>query len=163
MKKMPVFISLLLSCILFLQCAEDPVQNDLLNYINVELPKVAQLETDAINAYSSVTGSNYTDDKTTYDKITNVVLPKYTEFNKKLKTIKPATSEVKKIHAEYVKAAGDQLEAFKYIVDAIKRNNSAEITKANKDMELGRNLIAKWKSDLLETCKKHNVVLNGNE
>ena len=35
-------------------CSSDPVQKDLLNYVYTELPKVASLETEAVNGYASV-------------------------------------------------------------------------------------------------------------
>ena len=159
--KLKLSMLLLLVGALFLQYspAPDPVQKDLLNYINVELPKVAQLESDAIDAYSSVSGSNYTSDEAMSDKIKTVVLPKYKEFNIKLKAIKPATTDLQKIHAEYVTAAKDQLEAFNYIVDAIKKQDANEIQKANKDLTAASSLIEDWKTKLLALCDKHGVTV----
>jgi len=135
------------------------VEKDLLNYINNELPKIGQLESEAIAAYASVSGNNYTSDSVMYFKIKDEVLPKYTEFNSKLQAIVPATEELKKIHGEYVEAAKDQLEAFTFIVDALIKQNADEIQKANVDLSKGVALIETWKKDLLETCKKHNVVI----
>jgi hypothetical protein len=144
----------------FSQCSSsNPVGKDLVNYINVELPKVAQLESDAIMAFESVAGSNYTDDSVMYFKIKNVVLPKYTEFYSKLRSIVPATDELKKIHGEYVEAAKDQLEGFNLIADALIKKNTDEIQKAIVNLTKGKVLIESWKSDLLETCKKHNIVI----
>jgi hypothetical protein len=158
---MKVKISLILICIctLFLQFGTDPIQKDLLNYINVELPKVAPLETEAVNAYSSVSGANYTTDAAMYKKIKEEALPKYSKFTSKLKSIKPATPELQSVHAEYVKAAQDQEEAFKFILDAIKKQDAKEIQTANVDLNAASTLISNWKTDLLELCKKHNVVI----
>ena len=96
-------------------CSGDPVQKDLLNYVNTELPKVASLETEAVDAYASVSGENYSTDSAMYYTIKQTVLPKYEEFNTKLNTIQPSTPEVKAMHQEYINAAGDQMEAFKLI------------------------------------------------
>jgi len=145
--------------VVFSQCSSDPIGKDLLNYINNELPKVSQLESDAIDAYRSVSGNNYTGDSVMYFKVKDVVLPKYTEFNTKLQTIVPATEELKKIHGEYVEAAKDQLEAFNFIADALIKQNADEIQKANVDLEKGVALIDGWKKDMLELCKKHNVTI----
>ena len=156
--KVKISLIIILS-ILFLQFGTDPVQKDLLNYINVELPKVAPLETEAVNAYSSVAGANYTTDEAMYKKIKEEALPKYSKFTSKLKAIKPATPELQSVHAEYVKAAQDQEEAFKFILDAIKKQDAKEIQTANVDLNAASTLINNWKADLLELCKKHNVVI----
>ncbi len=153
------FSLLLVFSVLFMNFAADPIQDDLLNYINVELPKVANLESEAIDAYSSVSGDNYTSDAAMDKKIREVVLPKYKLFNAKLKAIKPKTSELKKVHGEYVEAAKDQLEAFNFIVDAIKKQDADEIQRANKDLRAAAMLIENWKADILNMCKKHNVVI----
>ena len=160
--KLTLSTLLLFVGVLYLQFtpAPDPIQKDLMNYINVELPKVATLESDAIDAYGSVSGKNYTTDEAMSKKIKEVVLPKYKQFNSKLKAIKPATKDLQKIHSEYVEASKDQLEAFNFIVDAIKKQNADEIQKANKDLNAASTLIDSWKTDLLALCDKHNVVIN---
>ncbi len=156
--KLKISLILIVS-ILFLNFGTDPVQKDLLNYINVELPKVATLESEAVNAYSSVSGANYTTDAAMYKKIKEEALPKYSKFTSKLKAIKPATPELQAVHAEYVKAAKDQEEAFKFILDAIKKQDPKEIQTANVDLNAASTLITNWKTDLLDLCKKHNVVI----
>lgn len=160
--KLKLSALLLFVGVLYLQftTAPDPIQKDLMNYINVELTKVATLESDAIDAYSAVSGTNYTTDAAMSKKIKEVVLPKYKEFNTKLKAIKPATKELQKVHGEYIEASKDQLEAFNYIVDAIKKQNASEIQKANKDLNAAGTLIDSWKKDLLTLCDKHNVIIN---
>ena len=163
MKKVSVFLYVLCTAFLLIRCSSDPVEKDLLNYINVELVKVGTLESEAVAAYGSVAGNNYTSDSVMYNKIKNVVLPKYTEFTSKLQAITPATPELKTIHGEYVKAAQDQLEGFKLILDAIEKQNAAEIQQANEDITKGKNLIDVWKKDLDETCKKHNVTLGNGK
>jgi hypothetical protein len=159
MKNRITYSLLIALCIFLTQCSSDPVEKDLLNYINVELPKVASLESEAVGAYESVAGENYTNDSAMYYKIKEVVLPKYTEFATKLKAITPATDELKKIHAEYVEASQDQLEGFTIILDALEKQSIEEVKQANVDLAAAGKLISDWKKDLTETCKKHNVVL----
>lgn len=149
--------------LMLFQCSPDPVQTDLLNYINVEMPKVATLESEAISAYGSISGENYQNDSIMYFTITETVVPKYEEFYGILKDIKPATAEVQSLHKEYVQAAADQLEAFKLILDAIEKQDVLIITKANEDLAEGRALLKMWRADLDSACVKHNVVFNSGE
>ncbi len=162
MTKIKLMLSLLIVTFFLSQCSTDPVQKDLLNYVNVELPKLSALETESIDAYNSVIGDNYTTDSVVYAKLKNVVIPKYTDFTTKLQAVAPATEELKAIHLEYVEAAKDQLEGFNYIVDAIDKQNASEITKANDDIKRAKEFIDQWKKDLNEDCKKHNVVLTND-
>ncbi|MFL5730786.1 MAG: hypothetical protein ACJ75J_14960 [Cytophagaceae bacterium] len=154
-------LSFLILGIFLSQCSSDPVQKDLINYINVEIPKVSALETEAVDAFQSVAGANYTSDSAMSEKMKSVVVPKYNEFNTKLQAIVPATEEVKKIHGEYVEAAKDQMEAFNLIVDAIEKQNMDEVKKANEDLKKAITLVESWKKDLMETCKAHNVTMDG--
>ncbi|HCZ34852.1 MAG TPA: hypothetical protein DHV26_02880 [Cytophagales bacterium] len=159
MKKL-LYLPLLL---ILLQCSPNPVQLDLLNYINVEMPKVATLETEAIEAYASISGENYQGDSLMYFTIVETIVPKYEEFYTILKDIKPATAEVQSLHKEYIQAAADQLEAFKLILDAIEKQDANIITQANDDLAEGRALLKMWRADLDSACVKHNVVFNNEE
>ncbi|HSZ25075.1 MAG TPA: hypothetical protein VK766_05125 [Cytophagaceae bacterium] len=150
-------LTILFIGILFLQFSPDPIEQDLLNYVNVELPKVIPLETEVDNALASVSGANYTSDDAIYKKLNEVIIPKYTEFYNRLKTIKPATEHVRKVHEELLKSSKDQLEAFKLIQLAIQKNSKEDIKKAQTDQDKSAKLITKWKNDLLELCKKHNL------
>lgn len=159
MKKLLILPFLLI----LLQCSPDPVQQDLLNYINVEMPKVATLESEAIAAYSGISGENYENDSIMYFTIAETVVPKYEEFFTILKDIKPATEKVATLHRVYVQAASDQLNAFKSILDAIEKQDAAIITQANEDLAEGRALLKMWRADLDSACVKHNVVFNEDE
>ncbi len=155
MKKL--LLSLLLVS-LFVSCTVT-VQEDLLNYINVEMPKLADLESKATDAYASVSGENYQNDSIMYYTIQQNVIPPYEEFNSIIKTIKPSSPEVQAMHNEYVEAAKDQLEAFQLILEAIEKQDPEIITKANEDLDKAQQLIIYWRKDLDEACKKHDVVL----
>ncbi|MBS1544619.1 MAG: hypothetical protein JST14_13365 [Bacteroidetes bacterium] len=140
-------------------CGGDPIQKDLLNYVNVELGKVSDLESEAIDAYEGVVGDNYKGDSIMYFTLKDTVIPKYEAFSSALESIKPATTEVMGMHQEYMKAAGEQMEAFKLLIIALEKQDAAIVQQANADLDLARTNIDKWKSDVREACKQHNVEL----
>ena len=74
-KEIGISFSLLFLIPLSLAWGNGSVQQDLLNYINVELTKVTPLETEAMEYYESVTGENYKDDLTTYNVLKDKVIP----------------------------------------------------------------------------------------
>ena len=160
MKKLKVFLFIAMG---LAACSSDEVQKDLLNYVNNEMPKLAPLEEEAIDAYDGVAGENYKNDSIMYFTIKQTVIPKYEEFATKLAAVYPSTPEVKAMNNEYVKAANDQLEGFKLILQAIEKQDAEIIKQANSDIDQARNLLELWRKDLDEQCKKHNVVLNKTE
>jgi hypothetical protein len=157
MKKLIPLLLLLLAA-----CSANPVQQDLLNYINVEMVKVAEQESLAINAYASVSGENYENDSIMYAVISQTVVPTYQEFYNTLSAIKPASDEVSGLHKEYVRAAADQLDAFKLVLEAIEKQDVAIIERANEDLDEARALLSLWREDLDSACVKHNVIIDKN-
>ncbi len=150
----------ILSFAMLIACGANPVQQDLVNYINVEMKKVRDLESAAVQAYASVSGENYENDSIMYTVINETVLPNYQEFYNTLSSIKPATEEVASLHREYVRAASDQLEAFTLILEAIEKQDVQIINRANEDLGQARALLTLWREDLDSACVKHNVVFN---
>lgn len=150
----------ILPALLFLlvMACGNSVQQDLINYINVEMDKVADLESTAIEAYASVSGENYQSDSLMYAVISETVVPNYQEFYNNLSNIKPATDEVAVLHKEYVRAAADQLNAFQLILEAIEKQDAEIINRANEELDEARALLKLWRMDLDSACAKHNVV-----
>lgn len=140
-------------------CEPDPVQQDLLTYVNDGITQISALESEAIEAYASVSGPNYDSDSVMYAVIQTTVIPKYEEFYSKLKAIQPSTAEVKKMHEEYITAAADQLEAFRLILEAIEKQDAAIIERANEDLDKARAMLNQWRKDLDEECKEHGVTI----
>jgi len=122
------------------------------------MPKLSVLEDEAVTAYDGVAGDNYKNDSVMYSVIKQTVIPRYREFSDKLASLKPATMEVAAMNNEYVKAANDQLEGFKLVCLAIEKQDPEIVKQANGDIDKARNLLALWKDDLKEQCKKHGVV-----
>ncbi|HWA33523.1 MAG TPA: hypothetical protein VG737_05315 [Cyclobacteriaceae bacterium] len=144
-----------------LAACSDHVQKDLINYYNTELPKITQLEEDAMAAYAGIAGANYQNDSVMYVVLKDTVIPKYSEFYDGLQAIKPSTADVQKMHSEYIEAAKDQLEAFKLIIEAIDKQDEEVIKVANGDFEKAKIALDEWKAEFEEIRKKHNVVMEG--
>ena len=140
-------------------CFNDPVQDDLLNYVNKEIKPAGKLEAAAVSAYEGVSGANYTDDQTMYDALTKKVIPNYTEFIKELDSVKIETDELRKIHEIYMEGAEIQLKAFVTIKQALEEQDPALVQKANGMLADAREHIQNYKSKLNKLAKDHNVKL----
>ncbi len=158
MKKIFFILPMLL---LFIN-AKNPVTDDLLSYINTELPKVAKYEEAAIDAYDSVSGDNYTDDDDMYEALIDVVLPNYRKLVNGIEaiTIKLKTKQVRKLNEKYVEAANTQLNAFTLLEIMLRTQNGDRMVEYNERLDKGRRLIREWQIELNDLCEKNGVELN---
>lgn len=153
-------LNVLLICVVLLVLlsgCSDPVQDDLLNYINEDMKPLAVLEEDTIAEYDSVTGDNYVDDLTTYFHIEEVVVPMYRDFIEQLEAVNPKTSEVQELHESYIEAVNIQNNAMLKILAAIDQQDYDMIADANEMLAEGRAGIRSFTNELEELAEEHNV------
>jgi len=152
-------IKIILIPFLFLitACSTDPVQEDLLQYVNEDMTTAFELEAKAVSAYDSVSGLNYTDDWTMYDTIQTTVIPNYNEFIKELNRVKVETDEVREIHEIYIKGADIQYNAFVKILTALETQDITLVEEANAMLEEARTLIREYMNELDKLAKEHEV------
>ncbi|MDC7770424.1 hypothetical protein POL88_15970 [Priestia megaterium] len=135
-------------------CFSDPVQDDLIDY---NLKKAAQLEKEAIDAYDSVTGANYTSDAVMYDTMTSEVIPTYRKFVDELENIDVETDDLRKVHEGYIKAANTQYNAFIKIVSALEKQDRNLIAEANAMLDEARKGIRDYNAAIKKLAKEHDV------
>lgn len=143
--------------ILLSGCSSDPVQDDLLNYVNKEMKEAAKLERTAVSAYEGVSGTNYQDDQTMYNVLNRDVIPNYNEFIKELDSVKIETDEVREIHEIYVEGAEIQFNAFTIIKQAIEEQDADLIQKANDMLADARKHLREYQTKLNKLAKEHDV------
>jgi hypothetical protein len=160
MKRLAVSITLLL---LVLAGCSNPIKEDLLTYINTELPKVVQYETDAIAAYESVSGANYTDDYTMYEALTETIIPTYRELINGIEaiTLRLKTKEVRELNEKYIEAADLQMNGFVILMNALETQDGSLIVQFNERLDKGRRLTREWQIELQDLCDKNGVKFQG--
>jgi aspartate-semialdehyde dehydrogenase len=149
-----LFIPILL---LLSGCSGDPVQDDLLNYVNKEIKNAGKLEAAAVSAYDGVSGANYQDDQTMYDALINDVIPNYSEFMKELEAVTIETDEVRAIHEIYLEGANIQFNAFAKIKQALEEQDANLIQEANDMLADARKHIRDYQTELDKLAKEHDV------
>lgn len=158
-RQLCLFTLTLLLAMLLSACSntEDPVKDDLINYINTELPRVADLEWEAIDSYGSVSGQNYTDDWTMYETIDTVTIPAYEEFIAKLENIRPKSEAVREIHELYIEGSHAQLQGFKKIRVALEQQDYDKVFEANEHLDEGRTKIRQFQTKLDDLMHEQGV------
>lgn len=160
MKKIGLSISTFMVFLFIISCS-NPVQEELLNYINNELPKISELENKVVTDYASVTGDNYKDDYTTYTTIKDNIIPTYKKYIEDLEKISKLlkTTEVRNLHESCIEASNTTYSGLVLLLSALENRDYSQISQANEKIDKGRKLIREWETELQILCKKNNVVI----
>ena len=154
-----IWVPVLLLTFILSGCFSDPVQDDLLVYLNEELAAISHLEKEALTAYESVTGVNYTSDQELYDTLKFEVIPTYQEFSTKLEAITVETEELREIHEGYINAVNLQYNAFVKVTIALEELDLGKIEEANSMLDEARTLLRDFKYNIEQLAKEHDVRL----
>lgn len=160
MKKLTLsLISIFAFAILLTGCFSNPIQEDLLSYINDEIAPISAEEAKIVANYDSVTGQNYTDDETTYKMLMDNVIPAYNELSDKILKIQPKTPEVRELHDLFIKLSGIQKSAFVGIADAIEKQDLGLVNEANAKLDEANKLARDYQMKLQDMAKEYNIEL----
>jgi hypothetical protein len=157
-KKIQILLIIFLIFFSFSSClGKDIIQEDILNYTNSELPKIAEIEKAVIESYENITGTNYKDDVTTYNVLEETVIPNSLNLIEKAEAITPKTAEVKAIHELYLDSINEQNNAFTIMLSALQNQDYQALAKANEKLDSSRKKQRDFNSNLNTLASKHNV------
>jgi len=112
-------------------CGTDPVQDDITDYINNQMPAVAILEGNVNKSFNSVIGDKYVDDPTMLKKIKDEVIPNSNKLIEKAKAVTVKTPELKILHAKYIAAKVAENSALIMIQTALENGDGDMVKKSN--------------------------------
>ena len=164
MKKLLIFFIFIIASVGLIGCgnsnntkSNETVKEDLLNYANVELPKIVGLEDSVANSYESVTGESYTNDEAIISELETKIIPESSKLIESAKNIVPKTQEVKDVHAIYLSAVEEQHSAFNTMTPALKEQNLDKINEANKKLDSARSKTESYLNELQALANKNGV------
>jgi len=137
-------------------CGSNPVQDDLIHYINEEVLPLADEENAITGAYESVTGENYVDDESLYAEL-ETLIPKYRDYVAKIEEINPETDEVKELHELYIAASNKQYNAMVQISAALENQDVNLVSEANGKLDEARSGMREYRNRLEALAKEHDV------
>ena len=141
----------------------DPVEKDLLDYVNNHVVKLTSTEGRILNSYSAVTGSNYINDKILYGSLHDTIIPQYLAFIDTLKAVKPKTTEVQNLHNRYISGAEIQLAGFQQAMNSVEKEDAAGVVLANGKLNEAKKIFTGFNSMLDSLAAEHDVKLVKNE
>jgi len=137
-------------------CGSNPVQDDLISYLNEDLRPLADEETEIMGIYESITGENYADDESLYAEMENLI-PRYRDYVAKVEEIRPETDEVKELHELYITASNKQYNAMVQISAALENQDVNLVSEANGKLDEARSGMREYRNRLEALAKKHDV------
>lgn len=150
-------VLLMMGILVVLTGCNDPIQDDLLTYINDEMIPLSDLEDEILQDFDAVTGEKYTDDFTLYNQLNDVLIPKYQTFIVRIESVKPETKEVKELHELFIDSHNHQYNAMLKILIGIDEQDENVILEANQMLDESRKGLRNFMSEVDELADKHGV------
>lgn len=142
------------------QGVDEDAQQALLDYINVDMVRLAEIEGKMIASYSSVSGNNYVDDATMYNEINDNTIPLCHELNDAVLEIVPTDREISNVHGIYRKYVTKYLNAMATIKSALENQDSGQVVAANDLISEANDLAIEFQQELLALAEERDVVFN---
>lgn len=125
-----------------------------------QLTEVQTLESEVLGSFSSVSGTNYTDDNTMYKEVTERTVPLCQQMNEKVLKITTDDAEIGelcKMHRDYVTKL---LNALTMLTSALSSQDAAQVTEANNQINAANDLAADFQLALRNLAQERNVTLS---
>lgn len=142
--------------------ASEHVKQDLLHYLNESTPPLVERETEIMNRYQGVTGSNYVDDQTTHRTLVEEVIPQYKAFLKDVKEVSPSTMELRNAHQKYVNAAQLQYSAYHDFATALEEKDEAKMDDVNRKFRESEEFLQAYTTEVFALAKENNLEIGKN-
>lgn len=137
-------------------------QEILLEYINNDIEDLVELETELLESYESVTGSNYENDAITYNELSNTTIYLARELNDEAVDIAVSITddELVEVHKLYVNCSNKYLNAITLILSALENQDYELAAEANELLNEGNNYGIDFRKELRKLADKYHVELD---
>ncbi|MTI49350.1 hypothetical protein [Sporosalibacterium faouarense] len=157
MRKKIVLLGILTIIIFAVIGCSNTTKDDLLNYTNDKLPRITNLEGEALDEYQSIISQDDYSYQILYSSLKDSIIPKYTQFVEKLEAISLNTEEVKSIHSLYVQGAKKQLEALTSLKEGIEEKSNEKIDKTGELLKESKELMNEYNDKVLKLADEVGV------
>lgn len=163
MKRVISVVMLLILTMALCSCGKkqeaDPVKDELIQYIEVQLAGIKDNEDIAIQKYNQISAS-LSSMKTAEIvlALNDEVIAPYSEFNTALQAITVTTPEVTALKNTYVEGSNLQLQGLKEFVAAVENNDTEAAKAANDKISQGRDKIEQHRNDLMKLATDHDLI-----
>lgn len=140
---------------------KDVLRNDIVEFVNEELPAIQADRDNAIDIYNSYfTAENADMDKFLADLKDNALTDMET-YIANLSAIEVSTDEVAELKELYLQSSRKQYEAMKLVISAIEGEKPEYLTQADGLIEESRSLLIQYESQLKLLAVDNGITING--
>ena len=158
--KVGIAVVLALIVILIYTATQDSVQDDLLDYLNNDLPSIVELESEAIDLYNAAR-EDTANDYEMYVMLRDTVLPVAREWSEAAEDIEIETEEVREVHELYIKMVNENYSAMTLMLSALETQDYTIIAQANEKLGSARKMGRDYQAAVERLAEEHEVELTG--
>ncbi len=136
---------------------QDPIRDDLLNYLTRQFPAISAQEEDISEAYVAAIQAKDATNETLAAAFGDTIIPGMKALLETARAIAPPTEEIADLHALYIESLTAKLEGYNLILQAAKENSNDILASANEKIQASDTVEDQYYSRLEELKKDHNV------
>ena len=155
MKKLFAILLVLVMATALLTGCGDPVYDDFVNFLNVDMVDVNASYTKITDEVA--TWENIEDDAFLAESISNVLLPLVNDSLASLENINPETEEVKALKEKYVGVMDAYKAGFEALLEGCETQDEATINAGNESLEKGVELLDEYNAALEALAEEHGA------
>lgn len=145
--------------------AEDPstaLKNDIVEFVNEELPAIKEERDNAINTYNAYFSSENMDLNAFLNDLNSTAIPGMEAYIEKLSAIEVSTEEVAALKDLYLQSSRKQYEAMRLVVSAIESENPEYLTQADTLIAESDSLLIQYESQLKILAVDNGITIDGS-
>lgn len=137
------------------------VKDDVIEFVNVELPTAKADHDSAIATYNAYFADGSNQDLATYkDALQNTAIPTMEKCITTISGLETETDEVKALKDTYLQSVQKEYEAMKMVVSAIDGENADYLTQADSLISEAASLMNDYQTQLQTIANEQGIVVN---
>lgn len=136
------------------------VQEDLVEFINDELPGIAENKDNALSIYNSYFTGDSIDNDALVTDLKNNAIPSMETYISELNDIEVDTAEVEEIKQLYMMGVQKQYEAMKMVVNAIENEMPDYLVQAEALIVEAQIYMGDYEAKVVEIASNNNITIN---
>lgn len=141
-------------------CGSDPIAEDVINYINIQMPTIAELEDSFLTSLDSMAENEDMDIPTLILSLKDEIIPNCDKLIEGAKKIIPETEEVAALHDKYIEAMTKQNSGFVKMKEGLEDNiNNETVEQGGTIVDEGNAEYTAYVDELDALATEHGVEL----
>ncbi|WLR41212.1 hypothetical protein LC087_09670 [Bacillus carboniphilus] len=148
-----IVLTLITGCSLF--ASEE--QEEIIDFVNNDIQKIATYEAEAQQALDTVIGENYTNDAKMYEVLTETVIPTYQKAVDEANQLNSDLDVLKNLISKIKEGSNVYLEGVMLLKEGIEKQDPELINQANDKLEKYTQLSTEYQEQVEQIAEEYNL------